>query len=62
VLARVCPLRRNQSDSSESKIGSRWTWPGGGTVTWPSAGSPGPPDATPFATVAASAALGPSLP
>ena len=53
----VVPLRRNQSDSSESKIGSRCCWPDGGTVTWPSAASPSP--GVPFA---APPALGPSLP
>src|SRR5438094_3193398 len=53
----VVPLRRNQSDSSESKIGSRCSWPPGGTVTWPSAASPWP--AAPFAVPPA---LGPSLP
>src|ERR1700730_16217265 len=35
VVARVFPLRRNQSDSSESKIGSRCSGPADGTVTWP---------------------------
>ena len=53
------PLRRNQSDSSESKIGSRCSRPPGGTVTWPSAASPPPGPAVPFA---APPALGPSLP
>jgi hypothetical protein len=55
----LVPLRRNQSDSSESKIGSRCSWPGGGTVTWLSAASPSPGPAVPFA---APPALGPSLP
>ena len=59
VVVRVFPLRRNQSDSSESKIGSRCSWPAGGTVTWPSAASPGP---TPFVTLPVPSALGPSLP
>ena len=56
----VVPLRRNQSDSSESKIGSR-CGPADGTVTWPSACSPGPGQA-PFVAVPALPALGPSLP
>ena len=35
------PLRRNQSDSSESKIGKRWSGAaGGGTVTWPEPAAP----------------------
>jgi hypothetical protein len=54
----VVPLRRNQSDSSESKIGSR-CGPAGGTVTWPSACSPGSGPAAPFVALPA---LGPSLP
>src|SRR5580700_4150161 len=36
-LSETLPLRRNQSDSSESKIGSRWSGaapPAGGIVTW----------------------------
>ena len=41
VLSGGAPLRRNQSDSSESKIGSRWSWtPDGGTVTWPESVAP----------------------
>jgi len=41
AVLRLLPLRRNQSDSSESKIGSRWSWtPGGGTVTLPESVAP----------------------
>jgi hypothetical protein len=57
----VVPLRRNQSDSSESKIGSR-CGPADGTVTWPSACSLEPGPAAPFVAVPALPALGPSLP
>ena len=41
AVLRLLPLRRNQSDSSESKIGSRWSWtPDGGTVTLPESVAP----------------------
>src|SRR5580693_2942479 len=41
AVLRLLPLRRNQSDSSESKIGSRWSWvAGGGTVTVPESVAP----------------------
>src|ERR1700759_195196 len=54
VVAWVVPLRRNQSDSSESKIGSRWSCPlsgGAGTRTplsAPLGRCPRPPPLPPF--------------
>src|SRR5580658_8715376 len=65
----LVPLRRNQSDSSESKIGSRWSWvAAGGMVTeFGSAAAPSVPwpvgtVGIAFVAVVASDTLGPSPP
>src|SRR5271165_3253971 len=57
----VLPLRRNQSDSSESKIGSRWSGAaGGGTITLPGSVFGSRPSLPRTLVAAGPPALGPS--